>query len=97
MKKEHPKLVYIAYGETDDFAHVGDYQAYLRAANNTDSLIKEIWNFTQEDDFYIDKTIFIITTDHGRGTKPLHTWRSHDSQIKGADQVWLVGFGKVNR
>ncbi|SNY95297.1 alkaline phosphatase family protein [Flagellimonas pacifica] len=94
MKKEHPRLVYIAYGETDDFAHDGDYQAYLKAANNTDSLIKEIWNFTQQDEFYKDDTVFIITTDHGRGTKPLSTWRSHGSKIKGAGQVWLVAFGK---
>ncbi|WP_422349845.1 phosphoglyceromutase [Flagellimonas sp.] len=94
MKKEHPKLVYIAYGETDDFAHEGDYQAYLKSAHNTDGLIKEIWEFTQQDDFYRDQTIFLITTDHGRGTQPLDTWRSHGSNIKGADQVWLVVFGK---
>ncbi len=94
MKKEHPRLVYIAYGETDDFAHDGDYQAYLKAANNTDSLIQEIWDFTQQDEFYKDDTIIIITTDHGRGTKPLNTWTGHGSKIKGAGQVWMVAFGK---
>ncbi|TMU54790.1 alkaline phosphatase family protein [Flagellimonas algicola] len=94
MKKKHPKLVYIAYGETDDFAHEGDYQAYLKAANNTDGLIKEIWEFTQQDEFYKDQTVFLISTDHGRGTQPLDTWTSHGSNIKGTDQVWLVVFGK---
>lgn len=94
MKKEHPKLLYISYGETDDFAHDGEYQAYLKSAHNTDSLIKELWNFTQQDDFYKDQTVFIVTTDHGRGTEPLDTWRSHGADIKGADQVWMVTFGK---
>lgn len=94
MEKEHPKLVYISYGETDDFAHDGDYQAYLKSAHNTDALIKEIWEFTQQDGFYKDQTVFIITTDHGRGTEPLDTWRSHGSDIKGAGQVWMVAFGK---
>ncbi|MCB0372467.1 MAG: sulfatase-like hydrolase/transferase [Muricauda sp.] len=94
MKKEHPKLVYISYGETDDFAHDGDYQAYLKSAHNTDNLIKQLWDYTQQDDFYKDQTIFIISTDHGRGTEPLDTWRSHGSDIKGADQVWMVTFGK---
>jgi len=94
MKKEHPKLVYISYGETDDFAHDGDYQAYLKSAHNTDSLIKEIWEFTQQDDFYKGQTVFIITTDHGRGTQPLDTWKSHGSDIKGAGAVWMVAFGK---
>ncbi|SHG74237.1 sulfatase-like hydrolase/transferase [Flagellimonas flava] len=94
MKKEHPDLVYIAYGETDDFAHEGDYQAYLKSANNTDGMIKELWEFTQSDEFYRDKTTFIVTTDHGRGTQPLDTWTGHGSKVDGADEVWLVMFGK---
>jgi len=93
MKKEHPKLMYISYGETDDFAHDGDYGAYLNSAHNTDGLIKELWQFVQADDFYKDNTTFIITTDHGRGTQPLETWKSHGGDIKGADQVWIVAFG----
>jgi len=94
MKKEHPNLVYISYGETDDFAHDGDYQSYLKSAHNTDALIKELWEFAQEDEFYKGQTVFLITTDHGRGTQPLDTWRSHGSKINGAGQVWLIAFGK---
>ncbi len=94
MKKAHPELVYIAYGETDDFAHDGDYEAYLNAAHNTDNLIKELWEFTQQDSFYKDNTVFIISTDHGRGTNPLDTWKSHGKKVKGAGQVWIVAFGK---
>jgi len=94
IKKEHPSLIYISYGETDDFAHDGDYQAYLKSAHNTDALIKELWEFTQQDDFYRSQTVFLITTDHGRGTEPLDTWRSHGSQVDGAGQVWFVVFGK---
>ncbi len=94
MKKKHPKLVYIAYGETDDFAHDGDYEAYLKSAHTTDSFIKEIWDFVQNDPFYKDNTTVLITTDHGRGTDPLDSWRSHGKDIQGADQVWLIAFGK---
>lgn len=93
MKKENPNLVYISYGETDDFAHDGDYQSYLKSAHNTDALIKELWDFTQQDQYYKDQTVFLITTDHGRGTQPLDTWRSHGSKINGAGQVWLIAFG----
>ena len=93
MKRKHPKFIYISYGETDDFAHDGNYQAYLSSAHNTDALIEELWNFTQKDEFYKDNTIFIVTTDHGRGTEPLETWKNHGSEIKGAGQVWLVIFG----
>ena len=93
MKKKHPKFIYIAYGETDDFAHDGDYGAYLKSARNTDSFIKELWEFAQQDDFYKDNTIFMITTDHGRGTEPLDTWKHHGSKINGAGQVWFIAFG----
>ncbi len=94
MKRTHPHLIYIAYGETDDFAHDGNYEAYLNAAHTTDSFIKELWEFTQSDSFYRGNTTFIITTDHGRGTEPLDTWRSHGQNIPGADQVWVIAFGK---
>lgn len=93
LKKHHPDLIYIAYGETDDFAHDGDYEAYLKAAYNTDKLIEDLWNFTQRDPYYRGKTTFIITTDHGRGTQPLDLWRGHGSDVSGADQTWLIMFG----
>ncbi|MDO5979027.1 sulfatase-like hydrolase/transferase [Flavivirga spongiicola] len=94
IKRVHPKVVYISYGETDDFAHDGNYEAYLKSAHNTDALIKELWEFTEKDEFYKNNTVFIITTDHGRGTQPLETWKSHGSEIKGAGQVWMIAFGK---
>lgn len=93
MKKKHPELVYIAYGETDDFAHGGHYDAYLKSANTTDAFIKELWDFTQSDSFYKDNTVFIISTDHGRGTDPLETWTGHGKKVKNAGGVWLIAFG----
>ena len=93
LKKTHPILLYISYGETDDFAHDGNYDAYIKSANTTDGFIEELWNFTQNDPVYKDKTTFIITTDHGRGTQPIETWRGHGSDVNGADEVWLIAFG----
>jgi hypothetical protein len=94
MKKDHPRVIYIAYGETDDFAHDGHYDFYLQAAHRTDGMIRELWDFTRQDPFYRDNTLFLITTDHGRGTRPLEDWRSHGSEVAGADQVWLIAFGQ---
>ena len=93
MKKNHSRVTYIAYGETDDFAHDGDYAAYLKSARQTDAFIQELWEFVQSDKFYQDKTTFIITTDHGRGTQPLDTWKSHGSDVKGAGQTWMAILG----
>ncbi len=95
LKNQKPRLIYIAYGETDDFAHEGKYDSYLKSAHRTDQFIKELWNYTQSDDFYKDQTTFIITTDHGRGTgiDEKNTWKHHSKNIKGCDQTWLIAFG----
>jgi hypothetical protein len=93
LRKHHPDLIFISYGETDDFAHDGDYAAYLKSAHNTDKLIEDLWNFVQNDAYYKNNTTFIITTDHGRGTVPLDTWKGHGTSIKGADQTWFILFG----
>ena len=37
------RIVFIGYGETDDFAHDGKYDEYVMAANRTDRFIKELW------------------------------------------------------
>ena len=95
MKRAHPNLIYIAYGETDDFAHDGNYEAYLKAARNTDNFIKELWAFANRDDHYKNNTIFIITTDHGRGTDPPDSWQHHGDKVKDAGQVWLICFGNA--
>jgi hypothetical protein len=93
IQKYEPRLVYIAYGETDDFAHDGNYQAYLYSARQTDLFIRKLWEMVQSHPVYRDKTTFIITTDHGRGTDPIDQWRHHGSRIEGSEEMWLAVIG----
>ena len=93
MKKHHPRVVYISYGETDDFAHDGRYDHYLRSAHQTDEFIRELWEYIQEDPFYANNTSLIITTDHGRGTSPMTEWKSHGTRIKGSNEIWAAAIG----
>ena len=93
LKNKHPRLLYIAYGETDDFAHDGRYDFYLEAIKRTDNFIKELWEYTQSDPFYKNKTTFIIATDHGRGTQPLESWKSHGYDVKGSNETWMALLG----
>ncbi|MBK7870338.1 MAG: alkaline phosphatase family protein [Saprospiraceae bacterium] len=91
--KNKPRVIYIAYGETDDFAHDGAYNEYIKSTHQTDAFIADLWNFTQNHSFYKDKTTFIITTDHGRGTQPIENWKHHGRQIPDADQIWIAVLG----
>lgn len=93
VKKHHPNLVYISYGETDDFAHDGRYDHYLNSAHQTDQWISEIWNFVQNDPFYKDQTTLLITTDHGRGHSPMTEWKSHGTIYKGSNEIWIAAIG----
>ena len=93
LKKYKPKVIYISYGETDDFAHDGRYDEYLSAAFRTDQFIQDLWQWMQLQSTYKDKTTFLITTDHGRGTVPLDAWKSHGDKVAGADQIWFAVIG----
>jgi arylsulfatase A-like enzyme len=92
MKKHKPRVTYIAYGETDDWAHDNEYDQYLLSAKQTDAYIREIWEFIQSDPQYKDKTTLIITTDHGRGTNK-SSWKSHGSDIPDSEEIWMMAIG----
>ncbi len=93
LRIKKPSVLYISYGETDDYAHGGQYDQYLWSATQTDAYIKEIWEFVQSSKRYSDKTTLIITTDHGRGTNPKHTWRSHGKSVENAGEIWVAIMG----
>ena len=40
LKTKKPKVLYISYGETDEWAHHGYYRSYLDAAHLVDKWIK---------------------------------------------------------
>ena len=109
LEREQPDVLFISYGETDDFAHDGKYHEYIWAANRTDRFIGEIWATLQRLDAYRDNTTLFITTDHGRGQLPLESWQHHsptapehaeqDSLIRyaqgiaGEEAVWMAAIG----
>jgi bisphosphoglycerate-independent phosphoglycerate mutase (AlkP superfamily) len=90
LKTRNPKVLYIAYGETDEWAHAGEYRYYLDATKQVDKWIEEIWNYVQANKKYKNKTALLITTDHGRGDKNKKDWTSHGSNIIGANEIWFA-------
>jgi predicted AlkP superfamily pyrophosphatase or phosphodiesterase len=92
MKKNKPRVMYFAFDETDDFAHGGEYAAYLNSAHNIDRLIEELWKFIQADPAYKNKTTMILPCDHGRGTNA-EDWKHHGIEINAADQTWMGVIG----
>jgi hypothetical protein len=93
VKAHTPKVLYIAYGETDEWAHAGQYRFYLDAAKQVDQWIAGIWAYVQSHPFYRNKTALIITTDHGRGDKNKAQWTDHGSKVEGAEEIWFALLG----
>lgn len=91
LKTSKPKVLYIGYGETDEWAHSGNYRDYLNAAHQVDKWLAELWNFFQNNPSYKNKTALLITVDHGRGEAD--EWTSHGKDIAGADQMWFAIMG----
>jgi hypothetical protein len=93
IEEKHPKVVFIGLGETDEYAHQGRYDQYLQKAHQVDRIIAELWYYVQTDPFYKHNTTFIITTDHGRGSKTAK-WSTHGFWVKGSGETWMAMIGK---
>ncbi|HEX5154910.1 MAG TPA: hypothetical protein VFW07_25870 [Parafilimonas sp.] len=91
MMAEHPQVLYFDLGDTDEFAHEGHYDLYLDAAYKTDMMLKELWDYIQQDSFYKDQTTLLLIADHGRGYNS--EWTSHGSEIMHSNETYFVGMG----
>ncbi|MGB6602915.1 MAG: hypothetical protein WA747_08935 [Steroidobacteraceae bacterium] len=87
-----PRVLFVGYGETDNWAHAGRYDLVLHAANTFDLFVNELWNRLQRLPDYRDQTTFIITTDHGRGSGPVE-WKEHGVEEKGSENIWIAVLG----
>jgi bisphosphoglycerate-independent phosphoglycerate mutase (AlkP superfamily) len=93
LKYRKPRVLYIAYGETDEWAHSGKYRSYLDAAHQVDQWLSQLWDYLQKDPFYKGKTALFITVDHGRGDVIKKEWTSHNNKIQDCDQIWFATLG----
>lgn len=93
LKTYKPRVLYIGFDETDDFAHAGKYDYYLQSAYMVDQLIADLWGWIQIDPNYKNKTTLIITTDHGRGDVKKEQWTSHGTKVPDAGQIWMAVMG----
>jgi hypothetical protein len=90
LERKKPKVIYIGYGETDEWAHAGQYRDYLNAIHQFDKWLQEIWTYIQREPAYKNKTALFITTDHGRGDKNKEQWTTHGQSVEEADEIWFA-------
>jgi hypothetical protein len=92
VKTGAPRVLFVGYGETDNWAHQGRYDLVLDSAHRFDGFVRDLWDTMQAMPAYHGTTTFIITTDHGRGSG-LVEWKEHGVEEKGSENVWIAVMG----
>jgi hypothetical protein len=92
LKLHKPRLLYLSLGETDDWAHAGNYAEYLNSAHRADSFLRTLWETVQSMPEYRGRTTLIFTPDHGRGNSPVE-WKNHGEKVPESKYIWLAFLG----
>ena len=85
-----PRVLYISFDETDDWAHDGRYDLVLDAYARIDDYLRQLWTWVQSQPDYQGRTHLLVTTDHGRGRTPAD-WRNHGEKAEGSQDTWIAG------
>lgn len=91
LSVNQPRVLYISFGRTDSAAHNGQYDFYLKAAQDVDGHIRDLWEHVQSQPAYKDKTTLLITVDHGRGLGA--SWVRHGRNVEHSDEIWFAVMG----
>ena len=92
LKIKKPRLMYVCYGEPDEWAHEGRYDNYLHSIQHFDRFVSELWAAAQADPEMRGHTSLLLVTDHGRGTSNV-SWKNHGANIADSRFIWMGALG----
>jgi len=92
LKGHHPRVMFVGYGDTDSWGHLGRYDALLDTAHSFDEFLGDLWQQLQSMPEYKGTTTVIVSTDHGRGSGPVQ-WKDHGVEQKGSENIWIAVIG----
>ena len=87
----HPDVLCVHLGDTDTRAHHGEYGGYLEALQYCDCALGRLWGELQGIPKYRDKTVMVVTADHGRGSD--ETWTDHGGSVRDSEKTWFAHVG----
>ena len=93
VKEHHPRVLFVSLGETDDWAHGGNYGEYLLSAHRVDTYLQRLWSTLQSMPQYRGKTTLIFSTDHGRGGDDNKGWESHGQKLPESKYIFVGMLG----
>lgn len=87
LLQHRPRFLWVALGDTDEWAHRSDYRGYLEALRFADRFVEELCMHLGEMGAYGERTALLVTTDHGRD----ESFHAHGGP--GSGRVWLMARG----
>ena len=91
IKEKKPRVLFLSLGETDEWAHAGNYGEYLNAAHRVDSYLERLWTELQAIPEYRGNTTLIFLPDHGRGSG--EHWTTHGQKISDSKYIFMGFMG----
>lgn len=88
LRRRRPGLLWVALGDTDEWAHRRDYRGYIDALRFADTFLGELCAHLDEMGDYGARTAVVVTTDHGRDA----SFADHGGPDSAA--VWLMVRGR---
>lgn len=93
IRIKKPRVLFLSLGETDEWAHAGNYGEYLEAAHRVDGYLKRLWETLQAMPEYKGRTTLIFMVDHGRGPAP-EAWKSHGQKVPESKDIFMGFMGR---
>ena len=90
LQTHHPQFLFVGLGDTDEYAHRGDYDGYLGALRRADDTLGALHQWLSEQQRQGHRTLLVVTADHGRSSAFMH----HGGAPEAA-RVWALFAGSV--
>ena len=89
LESHRPTFLFVGLGETDTYAHQGNYRGYLHALHQADAIVGRLAEEVAALTANGHPSTLMVTTDHGRS----YAFATHGGGNPESARVWLVATG----
>ena len=89
LERYEPRFLFLGLGETDEYAHRGDYRGYLSALSEADRWVGAIARALDRLAERGRRTALFVTADHGRAK----SFADHGAAYPESAEIWLIAAG----
>jgi hypothetical protein len=93
MKELRPRFIMVNY-QDPDYVHWGPAHFYTRSISVIDEGVRELYSAVQADEFYRDRTVFVVVPDCGRdNNRGMAVPYQHHFNTKSAHEIFAIVAG----